>query len=72
MSSDTELSHMDKENFGHPDFKRLHSEENQAAVKKPKTTSIKKSISWGSRADAMQTLSFQREYNYVSLVVVIR
>lgn len=60
MASDTlELSHMDKENFGHPDFKRLHSEENQAAVKKPKTSSIKKSISWGSRADAMQTLSFQ-------------
>ena len=39
-----ELSHVGKENMGHPDFKRLHSEEG-AAVKRPKTNSaIKKSI----------------------------
>lgn len=63
-SEAVELSHVDKENFGHPEFKRLHSEEN-SAVKKPKTTGIKKSISWGSRSDAIRTMTYEREYiNY--------
>lgn len=54
-----ELSHVGKENMGHPDFKRLHSEEG-AAVKRPKTNSaIKKSISWGNRSDFVGTLPHQ-------------
>lgn len=57
-----ELSHVGKENIGHPDFKRLHSEEG-AAVKRPKTNSgIKKSISWGNRSDFAGTLPHQRKY----------
>jgi len=62
MASQTvELSHMGTENVGHPDFKRLYSEEG-AAVKRPKTnTAIKKSISWGNRSDYVGTLPHQRE-----------
>jgi len=56
-----ELSHVGKENIGHPDFKRLYSEEG-AAAKRPKTnTAIKKSISWGSRSDYVGTLPHQCE-----------
>ena len=56
-----ELSHMGKENIGHPDFKRLHSEES-AAIKRPKiNTGIKKSISWGNRSDFSGTLPQQRK-----------
>lgn len=55
-----ELSSMSRDITGHPDYKRLHSEENPN-TKRPKNinSGIKKSISWGSRADAMRTLSFQ-------------
>lgn len=56
-----ELSHMARENIGHPDFKRLHSEDD-GAVKRPKTnTGIKKSISWGNRSDFSGTLPHQRK-----------
>ena len=66
-SEGLELSHMDKENFGHPDFKRLHSEED-SPVKKVKNTGIKKSISWGNRSDSIKTMSFQREYIWLQAV----
>lgn len=51
-----ELSSAGRDIPGHPDYRRLHSEENTAATKRP---GIKKSISWGNRSDAMRTLSFQ-------------
>ena len=54
-----ELSSAGRDIPGHPDYRRLHSEENTAATKRP---GIKKSISWGNRSDAMRTLSFQRKF----------
>ena len=54
-----ELSSVGRDIPVHPDYRRLHSEENTAATKRP---GIMKSISWRNRSDAMRTLSFQRTF----------
>ena len=69
-SEAVELSEIDKENKGSPEFKRLHSEDSPS-VKRQKQ-SLKKSISWGSRGDALlnRSISSQREYNCQKLSVI--